>query len=173
MSYPDITSACGLPPIGPRALAPLIRQRILTVTLVSRPMNHVCVISLEVGKGKTIQGKTLHLFWLVRLMLQAEDAFFEGMSVLFFFLFILSFFFLLLVGFPIRPFFLVNQTSVSTYMRLDPAALNRIKLCTLKAHVKDKLCPKQLSLYPDRGTEYPTPPGWEPNHREICAEITA
>lgn len=84
LSYPDITSACGLPPIGPRALAPLIRQRILTVTLVSRPMNHVCVISLKVGKGKTIQGKTLHLFWLVRLMLQAEEAFFEGMSVLFF-----------------------------------------------------------------------------------------
>lgn len=102
MSYPDITSACGLPPIGPRALAPLIRQRILTVTLVSRPMNHVCVISLKVGKGKTIQGKTLHLFWLVRLMLQAEEAFFEGMSVLFFSSF---FFFSPLCGLPHKTLF--------------------------------------------------------------------
>lgn len=56
-----------------------------------------------------------------------------------------------------RPFFLVKQTS--THLRLDPAALNRIKLCAMKAHVKDELRPKQLLLYPDKGTAYPAPPG--------------
>lgn len=53
------------------------------------------------------------------------------------------------------------------HLQLDPTVLNRITLCSLKAHVRDKLCPKQLSCYSERGV------GWEPNHREISEEIQA
>lgn len=64
---------------------------------------------------------------------------------------------------PFRP----SLFPLLIHLQLDPTVLNRITLCSLKAHVRDKLCPKQLSCYSERGV------GWEPNHREISEEIQA
>lgn len=74
--------------------------------------------------------------------------------------------------FPLFPLFFFSPFWPSLFpllihLQLDPTVLNRITLCSLKAHVRDKLCPKQLSCYSERGV------GWEPNHREISEEIQA
>lgn len=146
---------------------------------------HESLLCLSPGNGKN-----LHLFWLVRSMLQAEEkASFKEVAVLF-----LSFFpslpvfpphFLPSLSPPFFPFssplfpfffpyflfffppFQPSLFPLLIHLQLDPTVLNRITLCSLKAHVRDKLCPKQLSCYSERGV------GWEPNHREISEEIQA
>lgn len=147
---------------------------------------HESLLCLSPGNGKN-----LHLFWLVRSMLQAEEKLPSRRWQCFSFLFSLlspcfssplppspfppflpflfpsvSLFFPLFPLFFFPPFW-PSLFPLLIHLQLDPTVLNRITLCSLKAHVRDKLCPKQLSCYSERGV------GWEPNHREISEEIQA
>lgn len=111
-------------------------------------MNHICVTCLQVGKGKTTQGKTQNLFSLVRWMLEAEENLLEeGQAKAFFshFLLFSSFFSSYETLFPGK----INLLT-STHLRLDPAVLNRRELHALQLCVKGNLCPRLVQPHRER-----------------------